>query len=150
MIEDQCLKSCDQENPIHFMTIWTIRAYLAKYRLLEHHSRYSSLSVRRTEARRDAATSHALRMLKCATKVMTSPLTKGFLWLNHFHFPFPAHIQIVQDLRRRPISEQARTGLVTTTRLGSILNLETIVLSSKLSPKLSSRQGRLVKQPPSN
>ncbi len=108
MIEDQYLKSCDQENPIHFMTIWTTRAYLARCRLLEHHSRYSSSSVRRTEAQRDAATSHALRMLECDTKIMTSPLTKGFLWLNQFHFPFPAYIQIVQDLRRRPISEQAR------------------------------------------
>ena len=108
MIEDQYLKSCDQENPIHFMTIWTTRAYLAKCRLLEHHSRYSSSSVCRTEAQRDAATSHALRMLECDTKIMTSPLTKGFLWLNQFHFPFPAYIQIVQDLRRRPFSEQAR------------------------------------------
>ncbi len=108
MIENQYLKSCDQENPIHFMTIWTTRACLAKWRLLEHHSRYSSSSVRRTEAQRDAATSHALRMLECDTKIMTSPLTKGFLWLNQFYFPFPAYIQIVQDLRRRPISEQAR------------------------------------------
>ena len=107
MIEDQYLKCCDQENPIHFMTIWTTRAYLAKCRLLEHHSRYSSSSVRRT-AQRDAATSHALRMLECDTKIMTSALTKGFLWLNHLHFPFPAYVQIVQDLRRRPDSEQAR------------------------------------------
>ena len=108
MIEDQYLKYCDQENPIHFMTIWTTRAYLARCRLLEHLSRNSSSSVRRTEAQRDAATSHALRGLECDTKIMTSPLIKGFLWLNQFHFPFPAYIQIVQDLRRRPISEQAR------------------------------------------
>ena len=108
MIEDQYLKSCDQENPIHFMTIWTTRAYLAKCRLLEHHLRYSSSSMCRTEVQRSAATSHALRMLEYDTKVMASPLTKGFLWLNHLHFPFPAYIQIVQDLRRRPISEQAR------------------------------------------
>ena len=108
MIEDQYLKSCDQENPIHFMTIWTTRAYLAKCRLLEHHSIYSDSSLRRTEAQRDAATSHAFRMLECDTKIMTSPLTKGFLWLNHFYFPFPAYIQIAQDLRRRPISKQAR------------------------------------------
>ena len=108
MIEDQYLKFCDQENPIHFMTIWTTRAYFAKYRLLEHLSRYSSSSLRQTEAQHDTATSHALRRLECDTKIMTSPLTKRFLWLNHFHFPFPAYIQIVQDLRRRPISEQAR------------------------------------------
>jgi len=108
LIEDQYLKSCDQENPIHFMTIWTTRVYLAKCRLLEHHSRYFSSSVHRTEAQRDAATSHALRMLECDTKIMTSPLTKRFLWLNHCYFPFPAYLQIVQDVRRRPISEQAR------------------------------------------
>lgn len=108
MIEDQYLKFCDQENPIHFMTMWTTRAYLAKCRLLEHHSRYSSSSVRQTEAQRDAATSHALRILECDTKIMTSPITKGFLWLNHSHFPFPAYIQIVQDLRKRTNSEQAR------------------------------------------
>lgn len=108
MIEDQYLKFCDQENPIHFMTIWTTRAYLAKCRLLEHHSRCSNSSECQTEAQRDTATSHALRMLECDTKIMTSSLTKGFLWLNHFHFPFPAYIQIVQDLRTRPYNEQSR------------------------------------------
>ena len=108
MIEDQYLKTCDQENPIHFVTVWTTRAYLAKCRLLEHHSRFSSSPVRQTEAQRNSATSHALRMLECDTKIMTSPLIKGFLWLNRLHFPFPAYIQIVQDLRMRPFSEQAR------------------------------------------
>ncbi len=108
MIEDKYLKSCDQENPVHFMTIWTTRAYLAKCRLLEHHSKYATSSVRQTEAHRDAATSHALRMLECDTKTMTSPLTKGFLWLTRSYFPLPAYIQIAQDLRKRPVSEQAR------------------------------------------
>ena len=108
MVEERYLKTCDEDNPIHFMAIWTTRAYLAKCRLLEHHSRYSSSYLCHTEAQRDAATSHALRMLECDTKVMSSPLTKGFFWWNHSHFPFPAYIQIVQDLRRRPMSEQAR------------------------------------------
>lgn len=108
MIEDQYLKYCDQENPLHFMTVWTTRTYLAKYRLLDYHSRYSSSSVRRTDTQHDAATFYAIRMLEYDTKIMTSPLTKGFLWLNQFHFPFPAYMQIVQDLRRRPISHQAQ------------------------------------------
>lgn len=107
MIEDKYLKFCDPENPLHFMTIWWTRAYLAKCRLLEHHSRYSSSLVHQTDAQRDTAISHALRMLECDTKFMTSPLTKRFLWLAHVHFPFPAYIQIVQDLKRRPGSEQA-------------------------------------------
>lgn len=107
MIEDKYLKFCDPENPLHFMTIWWTRAYLAKCRLLEHHSRYSNSLVHQSDAQRDAAISHALHMLECDTKLMTSPLTKRFLWLIHLHFPFPAYIQIVQDLRRRPGSQQA-------------------------------------------
>ena len=108
MIENHYLKSCDPENPIHFMTIWTARTYLAKCRLLEHHSRYSGSPVRQKEAQHDVATSLALRMLECDTRIMTSSLTKGFLWYNHLHFPFLAYIQITQDLRRRPVSGQAR------------------------------------------
>ena len=107
-MEDKYLEFCNPENPLHFMTIWTTRGYLAKIRLLEHFSRYSRSSVQQTDTQRDAAISHALSMLECDTKLLTSPLTKGYLWLVHFHFPFPAYIQIVQDLRRRPISEQAR------------------------------------------
>ena len=107
-IEDQYVMSCDQENPLHFITIWMTRAYLARCRLLEHHSRCSNSSARRTEAQHDAATSYALRTLECDTKIMTSPLVKGFRWLNHLYFPFPAYLQILQDLKRRPMSEQAR------------------------------------------
>ena len=106
MIEDQYLKFCDQENPIQFMTIWSTRAYVAKCLLLEHQSKSGS-SLRQTEAQRDAATTYALRALQSDTKVMTSPLTQGFLWLNQLYFPFPAYFQLVQDLRRRPSSEQA-------------------------------------------
>ena len=107
-IEDKYLKFCDQDNPMHFMTIWTARGHFAKFRLLEHHSKYSSSSVCRTEAQRDAATSHALRILECDTKIMSSPLTKEFRWLNDFYFPFPAYIQILQDLRVRSMSDHAQ------------------------------------------
>lgn len=101
-IEEQRFKSLDLENPIHFMTVWTTRGQLAKDRLLEHNARFSNSSAGKTEAQRDAATSYAFRMLECDTKIMTSPLTKRFRWFNRFYFPFPAYIQIVQDVRRRP------------------------------------------------
>jgi hypothetical protein len=107
MIEDKHLKSCDPENPLHFMTIWTARGFLAKYRLIEHYSKYSSSSVYQTEAQRDTAISHAFNMLECDTKLIVSPLTKGFLWLLQLYFPFPAYFQLVQDVKKRPISGQA-------------------------------------------
>lgn len=107
IIEDHFLKFCNQENPLHFMTTWMARGYIAKYRLIEYYSTFSRSSVHQTEVQRDAANSHALRMLKCDTKLMTSPLTKGYLWLVRNYFPFPAYLHIVQDLRRRPVGDHA-------------------------------------------
>lgn len=100
-IEDKYLKYCNLENPLHFMTVCMTRSYLAKNRLIEHYSRSSTDD---TDAQRDAALSLALEMLQCDTQLMTSPLTKGYHWYIHFHFPFPAYIHISQDLRRRPAS----------------------------------------------
>ena len=107
LIEDKYLKSCDPENPLHFMTIWTARAFLAKYRLAEYHSKCLNSSMHQTEAQRDTAIYHAFNRLECDTKLMTSPLTQGFIWLVQVEFPFPAYIQILQDLRRRPVIGQA-------------------------------------------
>ena len=107
LIEDKYLKYCNPENPLHFMTIWTTRGYLAKCRLMEHHANHSNPSVHQAEIQRAAAISYALKSLECDTKIMTSPLTKGFLWLAQFHFPFPAYIQIIQHMKRRPFSDQA-------------------------------------------
>lgn len=106
-IEDKYLKFCNPENPLHFMTIWTTRGYLAKDRLVEHFSRFSRLSMQQTDAQRDAAISYALTMLECDTKLMTSPLTKGYLWYVQFHWPFLAYIHITQDMRRRPVGDRA-------------------------------------------
>ena len=110
MIETRYLKRCDQDNPVHFMAIWTARAHLAKYRLLEHHSRHSnSPSESRTEAQQDEATSsraedarvrHEGHDLSTDQRVFMAQIT-GF-------FPFPAYVQIVQHLRRRPLSRPAQ------------------------------------------
>ncbi|MCJ1390849.1 hypothetical protein MMC18_003710 [Xylographa bjoerkii] len=108
MIEDNRLKFCNPENPLHFMTIWTARGYLAKNRLLEHYSRFPRSSVPQTDVQRDAGFAHALSMLECDTNLATSPLTKRYRWFVHFHFPFPAYIHIVHDLRMRPVSDHAQ------------------------------------------
>lgn len=106
-MEDKYLAFCNPENPLHFMTIWTTRGFLAKARLFKHYSRHSTSSVQQMDTQRNAVISHALSMLECDTKLMTSPLIKEYLWLVHFHFPFPAYIQILQDLRKRPIEDHA-------------------------------------------
>ena len=104
-IEERYLRLCNPENPLHFMTVWTTRGQLAKNRLLEHYLKYASMQ--QTDKQRDIAISHALRIIECDTKLMTSPLTKGYRWLIDFYFPFPAYIYILKDLRKRPMLEYA-------------------------------------------
>ena len=108
MIEDKYLRFCDSENPLHFMTIWTARGHLAKNRLLEHYSRFARSSAQQqVDVQRDRAISYARNMLECDTNIMTSTLTKGYLWFVHFYFPLPAYIHILQDLRMRPVCDHA-------------------------------------------
>lgn len=108
MIEEKHLKFCNPENPLHYMTMWMARGHLAKYRLLEAFSKHTpSLSASQTDAQRDTVLSHALTTLICDTNLLTSPLTKGYLWLTQLYFPLPAYLHIVQELRRRPACKLA-------------------------------------------
>ncbi|KAL1853106.1 hypothetical protein Daus18300_011934 [Diaporthe australafricana] len=107
IIENRYLKFCDPDNPLHFMTIWTTRAYLARNRLLEHYSRFSTSSAQQTDAQRSAAVSHALSMLECETRFRTSPLTKGFIWHVDSNVPALAYIHILNGLKKRPDGEHA-------------------------------------------
>ena len=106
-IEVQYFKSYDQHSPLYFVSKWTTRRSLAKLRLMEHHSRLYGSKLSPTEEQLNVATSHAIRILECDTQIMTSSRTKGFRWLNHMYFPFPAYIQTLEDLRKRPFSDQA-------------------------------------------
>lgn len=107
IIENRYIKHCNSENPLHYMTTWWARNYLAKYRFFLYCSRHSKSPDDQSTNQRDAIHSYALRMLECDTALMSSPLTKGYRWLIQFHFPFPAYVRIVQDLRQRPLGPQA-------------------------------------------
>lgn len=59
------------------------------------------------DAARDAAFENAITLIECDTMLSTSPLTRGFTWMVQFNYPFPAWIQIVQNLKRQPLSPRA-------------------------------------------
>ncbi|KAJ4986519.1 hypothetical protein SVAN01_07955 [Stagonosporopsis vannaccii] len=107
IIESRHLKFCNAENPLHYTTIWWARNYLAKYRFFLHCSQHAKTPDHQSSEQSDAILSYALRMLECDTALLSSPLTKGYRWLIQFHFPFPAYVRIVQDLRARPIGPHA-------------------------------------------
>ncbi len=106
-MEDRYLAFCNPEIPLHYMTIWMTRGQLAKYRLLQHYSTYSVSSVPQTESQRNIALSYGLTILDCDTKLMASRLTKGYLWLIQFYFPFPAYIHILQDISKGQTLDRA-------------------------------------------
>lgn len=107
LIEEKYFKFCDLEHPVHFMTIWTTRAYLARSYLMKHYSNYPDPTLPQPDSERQAAISHALCMLEADTKIMTSPLTKGFSWISNMWFPAFAYIHITQSLKRQPTGNLA-------------------------------------------
>jgi hypothetical protein len=107
ILEDKYLRYCDPQNPLHFMTIWWARGQLAKMRFLKYLASCSKTSTDQTDTQRDTGISYALALLDCDTKILSSKLTKGFNWLIYLNFPFPAYVHVVQDLKRRPLSDRA-------------------------------------------
>jgi len=110
MIEDRYLQFCDQENPVHFMAIWTTRTQLAKLHLMEHNLRMTSSVANRKAALYDSAAASAIKMLECDANIMTSSLAKGFVWWNQINFPFAAYYHLLQDISMRPLSEHTQTA----------------------------------------
>ncbi|KAK3709672.1 hypothetical protein LTR37_010699 [Vermiconidia calcicola] len=108
-MEEKYLQFCNAENPLHYLTIWWTRGYIAKFHILEHYAQFSIPNAPQTDKHFDATLSHALRMLECDTKLTTSPLGRGYSWLIQFHFPFLGFLYIVQDMKKRPDSQRAET-----------------------------------------
>ena len=107
MMEEEYLRFCDPDIPLHYLTIWATRQYLSRCRLFEHYARYCDAHTTQPEAARDAAVLHAAIILECDHKIFSSPLTKGYVWMFHMYFPAPAYIYILQELRKRPASQHA-------------------------------------------
>ncbi|KAJ5622109.1 hypothetical protein N7528_005341 [Penicillium herquei] len=107
MMEDEFFKFCDEENPLHFMTIWAGRAHISKCHLLEAYAKYIDSSTPPTQAESDALVFRAFRMLDSDTRIIKSPRTVGFFWAVRAYFPFPAYFHIIHDLKKRPISSHS-------------------------------------------
>ncbi|KAI5923491.1 hypothetical protein F4810DRAFT_669088 [Camillea tinctor] len=107
-IEEEYFQHCDPDNSLQFMTMWTVRGHIARCHLVEYYSEHLGSHIEQTDKQRDTSISHALRMLECDTKVMTSPLTKGYIWITQFYFPFLAYVHVTNELRRRPLCDIAK------------------------------------------
>ncbi|KAI0474897.1 hypothetical protein GGR56DRAFT_485552 [Xylariaceae sp. FL0804] len=106
-MENRYLQSCDPRNALHFMTMWTARETLARYRLIEYYHDHSNPGIEITDQERDVSVSYAVDMLDHDTRIQVSPLTQGYRWFTDFYFPMLAHVHLVHDLQRRPLARIA-------------------------------------------
>ncbi|OAX82765.1 hypothetical protein ACJ72_02884 [Emergomyces africanus] len=109
MMDKKYLAHCNAEVPLHFMTIWATRSWFARSRLTEHYLTHAiSTSYQSTDAQRSSAYGYAVCMLEADTKLRTSPLTKGFLWLlESMYSPILAYLHILKGISKRPDEEYA-------------------------------------------
>ncbi|KAF4126203.1 Fungal trans [Geosmithia morbida] len=132
MIETKYLQACDPNNAFHFMTMWTMRTFFSKYRLVEHYSRYSDPSMDQTEADREAAMRHAFNVLRNDTRLMESPLTSRYRWFLWTHFPMVSFVHVLLGLRRNPLcplADEAWTVLANgyRARFATIVTMKPVV-----------------------
>lgn len=107
-IESQYLSKCNPERALDCMTIWSTRTLLARLHVLQYYAASAQSSAQATESQRDGAVWYAVKMIECDTQLAQAPHVNGFRWHVHMHFPAPAYIHIVQDLRKRPVQKHAR------------------------------------------
>lgn len=103
----QYLNNCNPENSLHYMTIWTARRQMAHIRLLQYYSSAAKAPSQQKEAHKDEALTQAMVWLGSDTQLMTSPLTRVYMWFTRRFFPFPALVHIFRDLKKRPTSKLA-------------------------------------------
>jgi hypothetical protein len=104
--ETKYLKYCDSSNPLHFMTVWSTRSLLAKFRLFDFYTRTPTLSIQ-SGTELALADLNSIRLLECDTKTVTSPMTKPYMWLVNLHCPGPAYVHLLKSLGKRPRNTNA-------------------------------------------
>ena len=161
MIEGKYLAFCYADSPLHFMTIWAKRGYLARTVYWNTIRDNRPMYIQPTEVQGNAAISYALSMLECDTKLRTSPLTKVYRWLLDFHVPAVAFDHILNSLRKRPTEDyaerawdamsnnyEARTILPNIVKQNNVVFFTQIVLQALEKREALLRQQKKPLEPP--
>ncbi|KAG6024833.1 hypothetical protein E4U41_001679 [Claviceps citrina] len=100
-MEGTYLQHCDPKIPLHFFTITMTRQTLSKMRVLGYLTRMYNGERPLMEAERDSLFLLSIQMVEYDNVVHASESLKPFKWFTAHHFPFPAYIFLVQELRQR-------------------------------------------------
>jgi transcription factor-like protein len=126
-IEGTYLRTCDQKIPLHFFTLAMTRQALCKMRVVAFLLR---LGVKDPDAalsahEKEMLTEDAIQMIEYDNIIQSNPTLKGFAWYTFLHFPFPAYMYLVNELRRNtqgPIADRAWEAIAQNHELRGLMN----------------------------
>ncbi|KAI1415809.1 hypothetical protein F5Y13DRAFT_206739 [Hypoxylon sp. FL1857] len=101
-MEDTYLKYCDPKVPLHYMTLLMTRANICKLKIVSGFFRVAlTAPAPLPVAEREEIFIEAIKMIEYDSMIQARENLKGFLWYTHMHFPFPAYICLLTELRHR-------------------------------------------------
>ncbi|OTB11646.1 hypothetical protein K445DRAFT_67853 [Daldinia sp. EC12] len=105
-MEDTYLKYCDPKVPLHYMTLLMTRANICKLKIVSGFFRVAlTAPAPLPTAEREELFVEAIKMIEYDTMMQARDSLKGFLWYTNMHFPFPAYICLLTELRHRTTGE---------------------------------------------
>ncbi|KAK6224730.1 fungal specific transcription factor [Colletotrichum tabaci] len=110
-IEGTYLKWCDPKIPLHFFTLTMTRQALCKMRVISFLVRMGNgEATTLADHERDTLFLEAIQMIEYDNVVQAADSLQGYKWYTYLHFPFPAYMFLVTELRHRltgPMVERA-------------------------------------------
>ncbi|KAI0193807.1 fungal-specific transcription factor domain-containing protein [Astrocystis sublimbata] len=101
-MEETYLKYCDPKIPVHYMTLLMTRAHICKLKIISGFFRVAITAPSTLPAAEsEALLIEAIRMLEYDSMLQAHEKLKGFLWYTNMHFPFPAYVCLLSELRTR-------------------------------------------------
>ncbi|KAG6007743.1 hypothetical protein E4U21_005582 [Claviceps maximensis] len=100
-MEDRYLRHCDPKIPLHFFTITMTRQTLSKMRVMIYLMRTYNREHVLDETERESLFLLSIQVVEYDNVVHASESLKPFRWFTAHHFPFPAYMFLVQELRQR-------------------------------------------------
>lgn len=105
-MEDTYLKFCDPKIPLHFFTIMSTRVSMCKLKILAGFFR-SAMNAPNPlpPADNEELFIESIKLIEYDCAIHATESLKGYFWYSALHFPFPAYICLIKELRQRTTGE---------------------------------------------
>ena len=104
-MENTYLKYCDTKVPLHFFSVMMTRQNLSKLKVLSGFYRAAHAKNPIPAGERESLFVEAIKMLEYDSIMQTTEAIQPYIWYSHQHFPFPAYVFLVSELRSRTTGE---------------------------------------------